>query len=416
MTRIFYIAIGDELLRGRIVNTNARTLALQLRSAGFDLEKIITIGDDPEAIRHTVTTALEEADVLILTGGLGPTKDDMTKHTLADIFGHTLILHQPTLDYLEERYAKHKRVLNDATRAQALQPDGATVLENTKGTAPGMLFQQGDKRVFSLAGVPFEMSHLVDTHVIPHLAELRGEGQYFYQKVLRTRGLSESEAAMRLAYLYDDMPSHVKLAYLPRIDGLWLELQSTGPLAQEGAARTVLDKMYTQLKSTVADALFAEGAADVAALLGDALRTQQLSVGTAESLTAGLVAARICDVSGASTYMKGSIVAYETAQKSSLLDVDADLIDKEGVVSEAVVREMALGAQKRLGCDVSIATTGWAEYDPATKREAQAWLGVATPHGCVCKRVALYGDRNTARGRAAESAIILALEVLQAQR
>ncbi|MFK7972800.1 MAG: CinA family nicotinamide mononucleotide deamidase-related protein [Bacteroidia bacterium] len=408
---IHYISIGDELLRGRIVNTNAQMLALKLRPAGFDLNQIITIGDEPETIVDTVRAELEKADVLILTGGLGPTKDDMTKHTLAEMFGMKLEWHQPTVEYLERRYAEFKRVLNDPTRRQALMPDGCTVLRNNHGTAPGMLFMQGEKMIFSLPGVPFEMGHLVDEQVLPRLIDSSGQKQYFLQHVLRVTDLPESEAAERLQHIHDEFPPNMKLAYLPRKDGLWLEFQASGPVHAEEADTEIFNSFKGKIAAAVSECIYAEGVEDLPVILGKRLVEKGLSLATAESLTAGILAGRIVEASGSSRYYKGGIVAYETAQKTALLDVPEAIIEKHTVVSQAVVSAMAEGARKKLGADIGLATTGFAEAEPG-QSFPHAWIAVATPDKVHVRHVRLYGDRNHTRMRCAEMLMVLALKCL----
>ncbi|MEZ4685845.1 MAG: CinA family nicotinamide mononucleotide deamidase-related protein [Bacteroidia bacterium] len=410
--KITYLSIGDELLRGRIVNTNARMLAHLLRPAGFDIERIVTIEDNPLRIEEAVRTEMASADVLIISGGLGPTKDDMTKHTLASLFGMKLVLHQPTLDFVEARFQKAGIPMNEATRSQALVPSGCEVLANRQGTAPGMLFRQAEKMIFSLPGVPFEMEHLVRDAVLPRLLELDGKSRYFLQKTLRLNGIPESEAAERLETIHGLFPANMKLSYLPRQDGLWLEFQASGPLAEKEQAGSFFEQIFDKIRAAVSDKIYAEGDEDLPVLLGRKLMEKGLSLATAESLTAGLLAARVVEVSGSSAYYKGGIIAYETGQKTSLLDVPAELIREYGVVSKEVASAMAEGARKRLGADIGLATTGIAEADPESGTAPHAWIAVAGPEGTEPRHVRLYGDRNNARARCADLLLVLALKLL----
>ena len=410
--KITYLSIGDELLRGRIVNTNARMLAHLMRPAGFDIQRIVTIEDDPQRIEEAVRAEMAPADVLIISGGLGPTKDDMTKHTLASLFGMKLILHPATLEFVEARFQKAGIPMNEATRAQAMVPDGCEVLPNRHGTAPGMLFRQGEKMVFSLPGVPFEMEHLLRDAVLPKLLELEGKSRYFLQKTLRLSGIPESEAAERLETIHGLFPANMKLSYLPRQDGLWLEFQASGPLAQKDSDNHFFEQVFEKIHAAVSDKIYAEGDEDLPVLLGKRLMEKGLSLATAESLTAGLLAARIVEVSGSSRYFKGGIIAYETSQKTSLLAVPEEMIKKHGVVSKEVATAMAEGARKRLGADIGLATTGIAEADPETRTAPHAWIAVAGPDGTEPRHVRLYGDRNNARARCADLIQVLALKLL----
>lgn len=411
--KITYLSIGDELLRGRIVNTNARMLAHLLRPAGFDIQRIVTIEDDPDIIGKVVKEEIKKADAVIMSGGLGPTKDDMTKHTLASLFGMELVWHQPTLDYLEFRYQQAGRKLNETTRAQALMPDGCEVLPNSQGTAPGMLFREDDTMIFSLPGVPYEMEHLVKEAVLPRLLNLDGKSRYFLQKTLRLSGIPESTAGERLGPIHGLFPPNMKLSYLPRLDGLWLEFQANGPVADKEKDSHFFEEIFEKIKAAVSDKIYAEGDENLPELLGNLLLEKEMSIATAESLTGGMLAARVVSVSGASRYFKGGVVAYETSQKTNMLGVPEVLIEEHGVVSMEVASAMAEGVRDRMGADIGLATTGFAEFDPETQSAPHAWIALAGPDGTEPRHVRLYGDRNNTRARCADLVQILALKLLR---
>lgn len=390
MLSISLITIGNELLRGRIVNTNAAKAGQLLRKNGYSLTRTLSISDTKEAILDAVEAELKISQVVILSGGLGPTKDDITKHTLAEWSESEWIWHQPTLDFLEERYTQRKRSLTELTRKQALVPSKCEVIHNPNGTAPGMQFSSGKHILFSLPGVPFEMLHLLEYEVIPR-AKSAFPSAVFRSKVIRVSDIPESGAAHRLEALEDTFPDNVQLSYLPRHDGLWLELSVNLAQGKETEAEALLEKNAEKIENLMWDKIYAEGDHPIAEELARVMKEKKLSLAVAESLTGGSVSAKIVEISGASSFYKGSITAYDVQVKMDVLGVPPDLIEKNGVVSAEVAEAMAIGVKKLLKADIGLGTTGLAEDDGEIK--AHAFLGFAHNSSSDAREVRLLYSR-----------------------
>ncbi len=399
MTLVSLITIGDELLKGRIINTNAAEIGQMLRRAGYTLHRVVTISDNREAIRQTVLQEMADHDLVLMNGGLGPTQDDLTKPTLAELFETELDWHAPTLAFLEQRSKERGRPLNELTRRQGFLPKAAEILPNLKGTAPGMCFQQGNKRLFSLPGVPFEMRYLMEAEVIPRIQQHFPIG-YFDQQVIRLNGLPESEAAARIAALESQLAPEVSLAFLPRNDGLWLELsvrnEQAAPAMQANAA---------VIEDALQEFVYASEEGSLSELVGHQLREKKLTIAVAESLTGGNVVAKLVAIPGASTYVKGGIVAYDVSVKIAQLGVSPETLAAHTVVSAEVAREMADGVRTALGADIGIATTGIAQ--PGETDRPQAWVAYADEGKIVSEHVYLLSDRGVNIDRASEFALQL---------
>jgi len=350
-------------------------------------------------------------DVVLTSGGLGPTQDDLTKETLAELFDTHLVMHQPTLTYLEKRYASRGRTLSERNRQQAMLPEACEAVPNPKGTAPGMLFRKGKKILVSMPGVPFEMLHMMAHSVIPLLKEKLSE-QVFLHHTLRLRKVSESVAALEVEAIQKQMSKAIEIAYLPRHDGLWLELGiRTQPEKREDAQAELKDAVALAA-STFGSQVYAEGEKGIPEMLGEALKRNKLTIAVAESMTGGLVAAKVVSVSGSSTYFEGSVTAYQVRQKETLLGIPPTFFEANDVVSAEVVEAMAMGVQKLFNTDIGLATTGLADKDVETDRLPQVWLGFADSKGTSSRHVELFHDRNVNRERAANQALIFALEMI----
>ena len=338
-------------------------------------------------------------------------RDDLTKETLAELFDSHLAMHEPTLRYLEERYASRGRTLSDRNRQQAMLPAVCEAIPNPKGTAPGMLFRKGKKILISMPGVPFEMLHMMEHAVIPLLKEEMA-AEIFLHHTLRLRKVSESVAAIQVEATQAKMNEAIEIAYLPRNDGLWLELGIRCKPEAQGQAKAYLEEAVTLAAATFGPQVYAQGEVSVPEMLADALKEKTLTIAVAESMTGGLVAAKMVSVSGSSTYFEGSVTAYQIRQKIALLDMPASFFDTHDVVSAEVAEGMAAGVRKLFNTDIGLATTGLAEKEVATDRIAQVWLGFAGEEGTSSRHVELYHDRNVNRERAANQALIFALEMI----
>jgi len=413
MTPISFITIGSELLKGTIINTNAARAGQMLREAGYALSRVVTIADDRAAIAAAVREELAHSPVVLMSGGLGPTKDDITKYTLGEIFGaQHWSMHPPTLAHLEQRYRNRGRALNDLTRQQALVPDVCTVLPNVMGTAPGLLFRQDDRFLAAMPGVPFEMLHLLKHEVIPLLQRERADEAFVYEWV-RISGVSESLAAQRIEAIEGGFPPGVDLAFLPRADGLWLEVSTRRPKAEAPAAEAAVIQAADQLFSLFAQEAYTRTPTDLAQLVQETCREKGLTLAVAESLTGGAVAAQLVSVAGASHFFKGSVTAYFTEVKTQVLQVPTNLIEAHGVVSEPVARRMAEGVRDLLQADVGLASTGQAEAQG--DRRAEAWLAYADRHGSEAMHGNFIYNRSVNIERAANLLLLLALRKVQAR-
>jgi len=368
------ISIGDEILIGQIVNTNAVFMAKALNKIGVEVIQITTISDRQSAIVKALDEAQERAQIILMTGGLGPTKDDLTKHTLTAYFNDELVLYPEVLEAIEEMFRKYVPTpINDENRKQALLPAKARILPNRYGTASGMWFENNGGVVVSLPGVPFEMKALVNDHVLPAL-QAHFTLPYIYHRTLLTYGLGESVIAERIQAWENNLPDDIKLAYLPNLGRVRLRLSGKGN--DKALLEQRIEAQIQQLLPLIDD-IFA-GYEDQSSLEEQLLhrfvaRGETLAV--AESCTGGEIAARLTKVPGASGFFKGGVVAYHTQSKVDLLKVDPQLIEKHQVVSEEVATVMALGVQAQYNTSYAVATTGNAG---PKKGEADA------PVGTVC--------------------------------
>lgn len=403
MPRISYIAIGNELLKGRIINTNLAAAAEFLRTKGYDIRRSLVIQDSREAILSALETELQQNDVLIFSGGLGPTSDDITKKVLAEFFDSGWVEHQPTLDFLTDFFNQRGKSLTDRNRSQALVPDTCEVLLNKTGTAPGMCFRKGDKLIFSLPGVPFEMMYLLKNEVLP-LIQAQFPVQFFLNHIFRLWGIPEANLADRLSELEKEMPDNVDLSYLPRMDGIWLEMTVRGDAENLAELEKSRSEWVEKIRAVVADKLYAEGKQSLEEMILQHCVEKGYTLAVAESMTGGMVAAKLVSVSGASNYFKGSLTAYFTEMKTQILHVPADLIAREGVVSPQTAEAMAKGVRELFGADFGIATTGIAEKNGET--QAQVWIGFADKNGSESRQDFFFHKRTLNIEKAANAALI----------
>ncbi len=365
------ITIGDEILIGQIVDTNSAFIAAELHKIGVAVYQISSVQDNREHILTALREAEDRADIIIMTGGLGPTKDDITKHTLCDYTGDELREDPEVLKHIEYLFRTYiSTPISDLNRRQALVPSRAEVLPNNHGTAPGM-WMRGRKGVLvSLPGVPFEMKELFAQQVIPRI--ISGfDRPILLHHTLITYGLGESAIADRLESWEDALPSHMKLAYLPNLGKVRLRLSARGK--DPGELQSEMDRYVAELRGQLPDILFGEEENEaLEATLGKLFTAKGYSLATAESFTGGSIAAQITSVPGASAYFKGGVVSYATSVKSGVLGVSRDLIDRHSVVSREVAGAMAEGARKLLKADFAVATTGNAGPE---KGESDAGIG-----------------------------------------
>lgn len=402
------ITIGDEILIGQIVDTNSVSISKHLNSAGIVVREKCSIGDDRTQIVETLERALANSQVVIVTGGLGPTKDDITKKTLAELFGSGMHLDERVAGHVQRMLESRGIVFNELNRGQALVPDCCTVLFNAHGTAPGMWFEREDKVVVSLPGVPFEMEHLMQDEVMPRL-KARFSLRSIVHRTLITAGLAESMLAERIAPWEEALPPYLKLAYLPNPGAVRLRL-SAYEVEGESVAREIAER-FEALKQIIPEYVVGYETATVQELVHRTLTERGETLATAESCTGGTIAARFTAMAGASAYFRGGVVAYSNDLKQQVLGVSADDLERFGAVSEPVARQMAEGIRRLAGSDYAVATTGIA--GPAGGSEEKpvgtVWIAVAGPRGTV----AVCRQCGTDRGQIVDRASSFAIGMLR---
>ncbi len=402
------VTIGTEILLGFTVDTNGAEIARQLAAVGIRVVHRASVADERDAIRAGVADALSRTGTVIVTGGLGPTRDDITKKTVADLFGVPLDFDESLWQALVERYRRAGRVPVEGNRSQAEVPRGATVLPNRWGSASGLwLEQEGRGLAIMLPGVPFEMRNLMEHEVVPRLAP-RAAGKVIRSRMLRTTGIAESALAEQLGEIERDI-SPLSLAYLPDVAGVDLRLTAWQLPAAE--ADLLLERGAARIRSHAGTAVYGEGNDDLAAVVLNRARERGVRIVVAESCTGGLVGARLTDTPGSSDVFEGGVVCYSYASKAALLDVPADMIVRHGAVSEPVVRSMAEGALRRLGGDIAVAVTGIAGPGGATpdKPVGTVWFATAAGADVRATRIIFFGTRGEVRARAAQTALALLL-------
>ena len=394
------IAIGTELLLGQIVNSNAAHIGERLADAGLDHYRQSVVGDNEERMTAAILEAAARADAVIITGGLGPTKDDVTRHALAKAAGVPLAYDEDQAQRLRERWHRSGREMPESNLQQAERPEGAAFILNPKGTAPGIRIRIDRAEVFALPGVPAEMHWMLDNEVIPALA---GEGSAVVKsRLLRSWGEPESAIGERLADLFD-ASANPTIAFLA--SGGEIKIRITAKAASVAEAETLIAPIEVEIRQRLGDRIFGTDDETVEVVVLDALVEHGWTVGTAESATGGMVATRITSVPGASRAYRGSVVAYDTAVKESMLGVDCALIAEHGVVSLPVAEAMADGGRRVLGADVVVAVTGSAGPDPLEQPLGTVVVAVATPEGMSSRSIRLPGDRERVRVFASTAAL-----------
>lgn len=404
------ITIGDEILIGQIVDTNSAFIGKELNKIGVSVYQITSVQDDAAHILKAIAEAEQNVDIVILTGGLGPTKDDITKHTIAEYFDDHLIQNEAVLKHIEFLFAKYiSTPISDINRQQALVPSKATVLTNRFGTAPGMLLEKNNKTFISLPGVPYEMKALITYEVLPRLQK-KYNCPYIIHKTLLTYGLGESAIASRIEKFEDNLPTEVKLAYLPNLGKVRLRL--SGKSFDKKKIEADIERLSNELISYVDDIFVGyEGEHSIEALIGELLVKNNARLAVAESCTGGNISRMISSVAGASSYFVGSIVSYSEKVKINSLDVSKELIDTYSVVSSEVAESMALGIQKNYNVEYAIGVTGNAgpTKDKTDASVGQVYIAIATPEGVFVKDF----NFGQPREKVIQRASVKALELLK---
>ena len=401
------ISIGDELLIGQTINTNAAWIGQELSKLGGSVIEGLTISDQAEKIIETVEYAINRADVVLITGGLGPTKDDITKHTLARFFNTELEIHKPTLEKITNYFTSRNRPMLESNIQQAALPKNCTILPNNYGTAAGMWFEKENRIVISLPGVPYEMKGIMTEEVFP-LFKQRFQLNSLYHKTILTQGIGESFLAEQISEWENKVRSEgFGLAYLPS-PGL-VKLRLSSPNGEIDKQK--IEEYLSEIQLLLPEAVFGFENDTLPQIIGKLLKDRNLKIGTVESCTSGLLANQIVSVSGASEYFEGSLLTYSYDIKESLLDIKKETLLTNGAVSEIIAQEMALGGLKKLGVDVCISTTGIAGPLGGTedKPVGLVWIGIATKNQVKAKRFQ-FGDN---RERNIQMTVLSALNWLR---
>ncbi len=388
------ITIGDEILIGQIVDSNSVFIATELNKIGVSVYQITSVQDTREHILEAMTAAGSRSSIVIITGGLGPTKDDVTKHTLCEFFHDELVMDKNVLAHVESLFKKYiSTPISDLNRKQALVPSKATVLHNAHGTAPGLWMKVEDTVFISLPGVPLEMKHLVRDYVVPKIIE-EYERPHILHKTILTYGLGESALAEKIETWEDNLPDFIKLAYLPNLGRVRLRLTAKG--SDKNVLVNAVDVEVKKLYSLIGDIIYGEDETDaIENQVATSLTKNQLTLSTAESFTGGKIAERITAIPGASAYFKGSIVSYSTETKIKLLGVPKELVEKHSVVSKEVAMAMAKNARKILNTDFSIATTGNAGPTKGDSDEevGAVFIAISTPKFTFAQQFTMGNQR-----------------------
>lgn len=399
------ITIGDELLIGQVVDTNSAWMAEKLNEAGIELYQVTSVHDDREHILSAIDEAMQRVDIVLTTGGLGPTKDDITKGVLCEYFGTTLVESEQVREHICELYSKRPDVLNRLTATQWQVPQDADILPNRVGSAPLMVFHKGEKVLASMPGVPYEMMTGMEEQILPYLQRyMQGDGKRdIIHRTILVSGISESGLAIRIEAWEDALPKSIHLAYLPKDSTIRLRLSSYGEATAEE-----IDRQIGLLLPLISEYVVETDDVPLEVHIGEMLKQRGQTIATAESCTGGKLAALLNKHAGSSAFYKGSVVAYANEVKEQVLGVSPETLKTHGAVSEETVLQMAEGVRRLLSTDYAIATSGIAGPDGgcAEKPVGTVWIGWATPAGTSAECFQLGKLREQVTDRACMKAMI----------
>jgi nicotinamide-nucleotide amidase len=386
------ITIGDELLIGQTIDTNSAFIGSELSRIGFQIVQITSISDKKEHIISTLRDKTGKSDVVLITGGLGPTSDDITKQTLCDFFETKLIFNEEVFKGIEKMMLRRNFQMNENNRKQAEVPEACRVLSNATGTAPGMWFEKEGTIFISMPGVPYEMKHIMTEHVIPELKS-RFTSQHIIHRNIMTYGTFEAKLAEILTDFEAGLPSSVKLAYLPSSGVIKLRLTGTG--SDNYSVSKNLEDQVNKLYAIIPEFIYGENEESLEMIIGRLLKSKGKTVSAAESCTGGEISHLITTVPGSSAYFKGSVIAYDNSVKTNLLGVPEEILKEYGAVSKEVVEFMATGARKLLKTDYSVATSGIAGPDGGSieKPVGTIWISVSSGFETISEKFIFGNDR-----------------------
>ena len=406
------IVIGDELLIGQVTDTNSGWIARELNHIGWEVTEITTVRDRSREITDALNSSFGRVDVVLMTGGLGPTKDDITKQTLCDYFGGKLVFDESVFANVEAIFRRRKLTMNDSTRNQAYVPNVCTVIQNSVGTAPVMWFERNGKVLVSMPGVPTEMKTVMKEAVISRLREYFQDHSSILHRTCLVKDFTESRLSETLSDFEAQLPACIKLAYLPTPGVIRLRLTARGD--EESYLQKIIDDEFFKLRTILGSHLFCGSDTTLAGALGSILTERGETLATAESCTGGNIAHEITRVAGSSVYFKGSVVAYSNEVKARVLNVSSETLSGFGAVSRETVLQMVSGVQRLLSSDCAIATSGIAGPGGGSVEKLVGTVWIAVRYGerseaeCFC----FEGDREQVIARATQSALLMLIQLM----
>lgn len=394
------ISIGNELLNGKTVNKNATFIAAKLYEIGVETVTGVTIRDEAAAIREALDITLKKADVVISTGGLGPTHDDITKKVVAEYFGRSLVLNFAILNKIQEKFRRRGSEMPPINRNQAMVPENTHLIDNPIGTAPGLLFEQNHQWVFILPGVPREMQAMVEGFILPFLKE-KGQLPEIQVHFFRTTGIAESRIYQLCHDFFEQFPTY-EIAFLPKFTGVDIRVAVKSEASRFPA-------FEQELYRRIGKYIYTKGEEELEAVVGRLLKEKGYTIAVAESCTGGLIQDRITNISGSSTYFMGGMVTYSNESKMKFLGVKSASLKQYGAVSDVVAREMAQGVLQALGTTIGVSTTGIAGPTGATpeKPVGLIYIGLATPDTVIARRFVFTSDRRLNKELGAQATLEL---------
>jgi len=392
--KVHILTIGDEILIGQIIDTNSAWMGQQLNLQGAEVVEITTLSDSRESILAGLKSAEKNADVILLTGGLGPTKDDITKKVIAEHFGTGMVFHDETWERISRMFAKWGRSTTDAHRNQCFMPQNAEILTNKMGTAPGMWFAENGKVYASMPGVPYEMKYLMENEILPKLKATFPAEPISHRTIL-TIGEGESRIAKRIEKFEESLPENIKMAYLPGLGAVRIRLTGRGGNAED--LETLLDAKKAELVALLPELVFGYEKQTLEQRIGEMLKERGLTFATAESCTGGHIAHKITTVAGSSAYFLGGIVSYSNEMKMRQLGVQKETLVTHGAVSEPVVQEMARGVLAGIGSDISLSISGIMGPGGGSEEKpvGTVWMAVADKNRVVTEKLTIGKNRIT---------------------
>ncbi len=399
------INVGDELLNGEIVNTNASYLANKIQELGIELHYQTSVADDSIRLQKVLKRALIRSSIVIITGGLGPTKDDITKNVVAGVLGRQLVLHQPTLSKIQNKLQKLVPTISKINERVALYPEGAEILENPIGTAPGLIISENEKKIILLPGVPRELKAITEKSVIPYLARHKEKNHMIKHHILKVWGLPESQVGEMLEDVMGENKNPLVGLRVDVEEGVKVSITARG--GSVTIAQKLIEDMENTIKQKLGDYIYATGETSMEKVVGMLLSINKKTIAVAESITGGLVAKKITDVPGSSNYFLSSMVTYSNESKIRDLKIPEELLKENGAVSEQVAKAMALAIKNISSADIGLAATGIAGPSGGTSNKSVgiAFVGIATELGCKVEKHQFPGIRDVIRIKTAQTAL-----------